>query len=48
MWAVQYHRYGDPSVLKTEEVAVRKPKPGEVMVETVSSGVRQRDRKSVV
>ena len=39
MWAVQYHRYGDPSVLKTEEVAVRKPKPGEVMVETVSSGV---------
>ena len=21
MWAVQYHRYGDPSVLETEEVA---------------------------
>ena len=39
MWAIQYHRYGDPSVLETEEVAVRKPKPGEVMVETVSSGV---------
>ena len=39
MWAVQYHRYGDPSVLETEDVAVRKPKPGEVMVETVSSGV---------
>ena len=29
MWAVQYLRYGDPSVLETEEVAVRKPKPGE-------------------
>ena len=39
MWALQYHRYGDPSVLEAEELAIRKPKPGEVMVETVSSGV---------
>lgn len=39
MWAMQYHRYGDPSVLRREEIPAPVLRDGEVLVETVSSGV---------
>lgn len=39
MWAVQYHRYGDPSVLRREEIEPPELADGEVLVQTASSGV---------
>lgn len=43
MWAMQYHAYGGPSVLRREEVPPPELKEGEVLVETVSSGISQID-----
>ena len=43
MWATQYHRYGDPSVLQKDEVARPTLRRGEVLIETVSSGVSDID-----
>lgn len=43
MWAVQYRRYGDPSVLQRDEVPLPTLRPGEVLIETVSSGVSDID-----
>jgi len=43
MWAIQYHRYGDPSVLQRDEVCLPSLRPGEVLIETVSSGVSDID-----
>jgi len=39
MWAIQYHRYGDPLVLRREEIPAPALRDREVLVETVSSGV---------
>ncbi|MEZ5089786.1 MAG: hypothetical protein R2719_08685 [Micropruina sp.] len=39
MWAVQYHRYGGPSVLRRELVPRPVLRPGEVLLETVAGGV---------
>lgn len=39
MWAVQYHRYGGPSVLRRERVPRPVLRPGEVLLETVAGGV---------
>lgn len=43
MWAIQYHRYGDPSVLQRDEVPMPALRRGEVLIETVSSGVSDID-----
>lgn len=43
MWAMQYHMYGDPSVLRCEDVAPPMIRDGEVLVETISSGISQID-----
>lgn len=39
MWAMQYHRYGDETVLQREGVPLPALRRGEVLTETVSSGV---------
>lgn len=39
MWAIQYHRYGDPSVLRREDVPRPTLRRDEVLIETISSGV---------
>lgn len=43
MRAVRFHRYGDPSVLRIEELAVPQPKQGEVRVRVVGSSLNSAD-----
>lgn len=39
MWAVQYHRYGNPEVMRLEQTEAPTLRTGEVLLETISSGV---------
>ena len=43
--AIRYHEYGEPSVLKLEEVSKPTPKEGEVLVKVRATGVHPMDWK---
>jgi len=45
MRAVRFHDYGDPSVLRVDEVPRPRPKAGEVLVEVRAAGVNPIDWK---
>lgn len=43
MKAIQFHEYGDPNVLRLEDIPVPEPKPGEVLIRVQATGVNFAD-----
>ncbi|KKK53071.1 hypothetical protein LCGC14_3098470, partial [marine sediment metagenome] len=43
MKAAVIHQFGDPDVLRYEEIATPKPKPGHVLVKVLAAGVNRFD-----